>query len=100
MSIQPTDSNGFSSLHYVTQDSQSVAVNSDVEASSRSATTVAASAASEEGSLSFTDLSDQLDAASDVDWAQVDSIRQAIANGELNVDLDSLSQSILEMHQS
>jgi negative regulator of flagellin synthesis FlgM len=45
-------------------------------------------------------LEEQLDSASDVDWAQVNQIRQAIESGELTVDLESLSQSILEMHQS
>jgi flagellar biosynthesis anti-sigma factor FlgM len=97
MSIQPTDSNRFASLQYANQESQSVTAHSDADAMSTSA--AVAPVASEDGSLSLTGFSDQLDAASDVDWGQVTSIRQEIESGEFNVDLDSLSQSILEMHQ-
>lgn len=100
MSIQPTDNSRFVSLDYRSSDEQTVSASSS--ASTGSTTTVVtnlASVATEE-TLSLTGLEEQLDSASDVDWVQVNQIRQAIESGELTVDLDSLSQSILEMHQS
>lgn len=36
---------------------------------------------------------------SDIDMSKVDSIRQAISDGSISVDLDVLSQAIVEMHR-
>lgn len=36
---------------------------------------------------------------SDTDMSKVDSIRQAISDGSISVDLDVLSQAIVEMHR-
>lgn len=101
MSIQPTDNNRFASLDYRSTETQTVtpsnSITTDVVSTGVTSSVVVASTTN---SLSLTALGEQLDAASDVDWNQVNKIRQAIENGDLSVDLDRLSQSILEMHQS
>jgi flagellar biosynthesis anti-sigma factor FlgM len=99
MSIQPTDSNRFASLDYRSAEAQTVTPTSSVTTDVVSTRVTSSVVASTTSSLSLTALEDQLDAASDVDWNQVNKIRQAIENGDLSVDLESLSQSILEMHQ-
>jgi len=99
MSIQPTDGNRFASLDYLSNETQTVTPSSSITADAVSVG-VTSSVVATTNSLSLTALGEQLDAASDVDWDQVSKIRQAIENGDLSVDLDSLSQSILEMHQS
>nr|WP_321241452.1 flagellar biosynthesis anti-sigma factor FlgM [uncultured Tolumonas sp.] len=99
MSIQPTDSNRFASLDYLSNETQTITPSSSVTTDAVSVG-VTSSVVATSNSLSLTALGEQLDAASDVDWNQVSKIRQAIENGDLSVDLDSLSQSILEMHQS
>lgn len=98
MSIQLTDSNGFASRDYLSNETQSVTTSNSITPDAVSVG-VTSSVVSTTNSLSLTALGEQLDAASDVDWVQVSKIRQAIENGDLSVDLDSLSQSILEMHQ-
>lgn len=100
MSIQPTDNSRFVSLDYRSSDEQTVSASSTSHARSTTAVVTALGSVAAEETLSLTALEEQLDSASDVDWAQVNQIRQAIESGELTVDLDSLSQSILEMHQS
>jgi flagellar biosynthesis anti-sigma factor FlgM len=100
MSIQPTDNSRFVSLDYRSSDEQTVSASSTANAGSTTAVVTALGSVAAEETLSLTALEEQLDSASDVDWAQVNQIRQAIESGELTVDLDSLSQSILEMHQS
>ena len=40
-----------------------------------------------------------LDDSSDIDMARVDSIRQALSEGQLSLDPQALSQAILEMHR-
>jgi flagellar biosynthesis anti-sigma factor FlgM len=100
MSIQPTDNSRFVSLDYRSSDEQTVSASSTANAGSTTAVVTTLGSVAVEETLSLTALEDQLDSASDVDWAQVNQIRQAIESGELTVDLDSLSQSILEMHQS
>lgn len=99
MSIQPTDGNRFASLDYLSNETQTVTPSSSITPDAVSVG-VTSSVVATTNSLSLTALGEQLDAASDVDWDQVSKIRQAIENGDLSVDLDSLSQSILEMHQS
>ena len=100
MSIQPTDNSRFVSLDYRSSDEQTVSASSTSDAGSTTAAVTALSSVAAEETLSLTTLEEQLDSASDVDWEQVNQIRQAIESGELTVDLESLSQSILEMHQS
>ena len=41
----------------------------------------------------------QLASTSDVDMEKVNQIRQAISEGKLELDMDSLSQAILDMHR-
>ncbi|WP_417604464.1 flagellar biosynthesis anti-sigma factor FlgM [Oceanimonas baumannii] len=42
---------------------------------------------------------DKLGAMPDVDLEKVARLRQAIANNELPLDLDALSQAVLELHR-
>ena len=100
MSIQPTDNSRFVSLDYRSSDEQTVSASSTANAGSTATVVTTLGSVAVEETLSLTALEEQLDSASDVDWAQVNEIRQAIASGALTVDLESLSQSILEMHQS
>lgn len=100
MSIQPTDNSRFVSLDYRSSDEQTVSVSNVSNAGATTAVVSTQGSMAAEETLSLTALEEQLDSASDVDWAQVNQIRQAIESGELTVDLESLSQSILEMHQS
>lgn len=41
----------------------------------------------------------QLATTSDVDMEKVNQIRQAISDGKLELDMDALSQAILDMHR-
>ncbi|MEG0009478.1 MAG: flagellar biosynthesis anti-sigma factor FlgM [Aeromonas sp.] len=41
----------------------------------------------------------QLASTSDVDMEKVNQIRQAISEGKLELDMDALSQAILDMHR-
>ena len=41
----------------------------------------------------------QLASTSDVDMEKVNQIRQAISEGRLELDMDALSQAILDMHR-
>ena len=41
----------------------------------------------------------QLASTSDVDMTKVNQIRQAISEGKLELDMDALSQAILDMHR-
>ncbi|MGL5949674.1 MAG: flagellar biosynthesis anti-sigma factor FlgM [Aeromonas sp.] len=41
----------------------------------------------------------QLASTSDVDMDRVNEIRSAISEGRLNLDMDALSQAILDMHR-
>lgn len=100
MSIQPTDNSRFVSLDYRSSDEQTVSASSTANAGSTATVVTTLDSVAVEETLSLTALEEQLDSASDVDWAQVNELRQAIESGALTVDLDSLSQSILEMHQS
>lgn len=97
MSIQPTDSSYLTSVSYVATDKTSEAAKKTEKTTT---TTSVKAPASEETELTLTSLSDDLDAASDVDWNKVNDVKNALANGDLNVDLDTLSQAILDMHRS
>jgi len=100
MSIQPTDNSRFVSLDYRSSDEQTVSASNPANTGSTTTVVTNLGSVAAEETLSLTGLEEQLDSASDVDWAQVNELRQAIESGALTVDLDSLSQSILEMHQS
>lgn len=95
MSIQPSNNQQLTSFDYHINESQSGA-DDGIQVVSTTQTTASSAPVQ---SLSLSSLGTQLDAADDVDWDQVNQIKQAISNGELSVDLDSLTQSILEMHQ-
>lgn len=95
MSIQSTD-NYRAGLSYVATE-KATEINRKTEKSTQSST---AKAESSEATLSLTSLADDLDATSDVDWDKVNEVKNALANGDLNIDLDSLSQAIMEMHRS
>jgi negative regulator of flagellin synthesis FlgM len=41
----------------------------------------------------------QLATTSDVDMEKVNQIRQAISDGKLELDMDALSQAIMDMHR-
>lgn len=97
MSIQPTDGSYLGSVSYVATDKTTETTKKSEKAATTTPVTVPAS---EETELTLTSLSDDLDAASDVDWNKVNEVKTALANGDLNVDLDSLSQAILDMHRS
>lgn len=47
----------------------------------------------------FFDINNKLSSASDVDMEKVNQVRELIAEGNLSLDLDVLSDAILEMHR-
>ncbi|WDE08440.1 flagellar biosynthesis anti-sigma factor FlgM [Thalassomonas viridans] len=47
----------------------------------------------------FFDINNKLSSASDVDMEKVNQVRELIAQGNLSLDLDVLSDAILEMHR-
>ncbi len=98
MSIQPTDNSYLSSVSFLTTEKVAESSKKSDKSSSSSASNVSLS--TDEAALTLTSLSDDLDAASDIDWNKVNDVKNALANGNLTVDLDSLSQAILDMHRS
>jgi len=47
----------------------------------------------------FFDINNKLSSASDVDMEKVNQVRELIAQGNLSLDLDVLSDAILDMHR-
>ncbi|WP_281560380.1 flagellar biosynthesis anti-sigma factor FlgM [Thalassomonas sp. RHCl1] len=47
----------------------------------------------------FLDINNQLASSSDVDMEKVNQVRELIAEGNLTLDVDVLSDAILEMHR-
>lgn len=101
MSIQPTDNN-LIPFNYISTTKNRVGSSTDGDSSETKDDQVGTSSSSVSGdsSLSLTDLNEQLDSADDVDWDKVSEIKNALAQGSLSIDLDALSQAIVEMHSS
>lgn len=102
MSIQPTNNNNLISFTYSTQTKTRVGTSTDSDTSEAQDNTMSTSTSSvsDSNSLSLTSLDEQLKTADDIDWDKVSQVKDALSQGTLSIDLDALSQAIVEMHSA
>lgn len=100
MSIQPTDRNNLISIQFGSVTKKSSTDTDAVSSDDSGSTVVAKTVIGGETNFRLTDMDSQLKNAEDVDWKKVSDIKQQLAKGSLNIDLDALSKAIVEMHNA